>query len=137
MGRVKNAWLGKGFTNKNLQKKWSTVLKGNWVHNSVLNAEVKHPAEALRRQQAENYILQLNFGIIPFDLWREKQMAKKDPMEGFSEKEILTAKRKFRKLKKILSTIHKVPYERVSFSGRFRQVWISKTNEYLRKKEGI
>lgn len=136
MGRVKNAWLGKGFTNKNLQKKWSTVLKGLWVHNSNLNVEIKESA-SLRRHQAENYILQLNFGIIPFDLWREKQMAKKDPMEGFSEKEILTAKRKFRKLKKILATIHKVPYERVSFSGRFRQVWISNTNEYLRKKEGI
>ena len=135
MGKVKNAWLGKGFTNKNVQKKWSTVLKGNWVHNN-LNVEIKETA-SLRRHQAENYILQLNFGIIPFDLWREKQMAKKDPMEGLSEKEIFTAKRKFRKLKKILATIHKVPYERVSFSGRFRPFWISSTNEYLRKKEGI
>lgn len=137
MGKVKNSWAGKGFTNKNLQKKWNTILKGNWIHNSSLNANAAKDPASIRRFQAENYILQLNFGIVPFDLWREKQMAKKDPMEGFSEKEIFTAKRKFRKLKKILATIHKVPYEKVSFSGRFRQTWISNTNEYLRKKEGI
>lgn len=135
MGKVKNSWVAKSFANKDLPK-WATVIKGNWVHNSALEVEAKDSV-ARRRQQAEDYILQLNFGIIPFDLWREKQMAKKDPMEGFSEKEIFTAKRKFRKLKKILATIHKVQYDRVSFSGRSRQFWISKTNEYLRKKEGI
>jgi len=111
-------------------KKYQTECAGDFVLS-------EKEAEHFRRFSAENYILQSNFGLIPFDLWHEKTKNKEDPFDGMPEEEALAARRKFRKLKKILAAIHEVPYKRVSFSGVLRNFWISRTNSYLRDKAGL
>ena len=123
MGLMKSLW-GK-------QKAFPKSIKAQWLPPK------RHNTEDLDRKKAENYILQTNFGIIPFDLWHQKLKDKKDPLEGFSEREIITYKRKFRKLKKIVAQRWKVPYNEVKFTGEWRTEWISRINDFLREREGL
>ena len=71
------------------------------------------------REYAERFILQTNYGIIPFDLWDSADEGV-DPAEAYSS-DARVAKRKYRKLKR-----KALPRNKQSFRNRL-------TAKYLRK----
>ena len=120
---------------------WKITNTGNRLYPKTLTAKWNYKnyvsEEQYRRTSAENFILQMNYGIIPFELWDEKVSDGKDPFEGFSETARQKIKRKMRKLKKIIAHRTKVPYDKITFSGRYKALYISHVNDYLREKEKV
>lgn len=53
-----------------------------------------------RDKEAEEYILQNLYGIIPMEQWHFHAKTKTDPFESFSKEEKRKLKRKFRKIKR-------------------------------------
>lgn len=127
MGKVKSYWKITETGNKLYPK----TISGKWNYKNYVSEE------HFRRISAENFILQMNYGIIPFELWDEKVSEGKDPFEGFSESDRQKIKRRMRKLKRIIANGLLIPYDKVSFSGRYKGLYISKVNEYLREKEKV
>lgn len=69
-----------------------------WVSNLLI--EPKYIAMSERDKEAEEYILQNLYGIIPMEQWHFHSKTKTDPFESFSKEEERKIKRKFRKIKR-------------------------------------
>lgn len=81
------------------------------------------------RESAESFILQTNYGIIPFDLWDSADEGV-DPAESYSSDSRI-AKRKYRKLKR-----KALPRNKQSFRNRIRAKYVrKKINRYLKDRE--
>ena len=132
MGKVKIRW--KAIEINGLHPK---TLSGKCNYKKYIYYKKYVSGDQYRRISAENFILQANYGIIPFELWDEKVSKGKDPFEGLSEPARQKIKRKMRKLKKIVAHREKVPYNKVTFSGRYKALYISDVNDYLREKEKV
>jgi len=126
MGKIKALWKS-----TDINRLYPKTLSAKWNYKNYVSEE------HFRRISAENFILQMNYGIIPFELWDEKVSDGKDPFEGFSEPARQKIKRKMRKLKKVLAHRTKVPYDKITFSGRYKALYISHINDYLREKENV
>ena len=81
------------------------------------------------REYAENFILQTNYGIIPFDLW-DSTKDDADPAEAYSSN-ARVAKRKYRKLKR-----KALPRNKQSFRNKITAKHLrKKINSYLKNRE--
>ena len=81
------------------------------------------------RVYAERFILQTNYGIIPFDLWDSADEGI-DPAETYSS-DARVAKRKYRKLKR-----KALPRNKQSFRNRISAKYLRrKINSYLKNRE--
>jgi predicted phosphohydrolase len=81
------------------------------------------------RESAESFILQTNYGIIPFDLWDSADEGV-DPAESYSSDPRI-AKRKYRKLKR-----KALPKNKQSFRNGIRARYVrKKINRYLKNRE--
>lgn len=81
------------------------------------------------REYAERFILQTNYGIIPFDLWDSADESV-DPAEVYSS-DARVAKRKYRKLKR-----KALPRNKQSFRNRLTAKHLrKKINSYLKNRE--
>lgn len=81
------------------------------------------------RESAERFILQTNYGIIPFDLWDSVDEGV-DPAEIYSSDSRVT-KRKYRKLKR-----KALPRNKQSFRNRLSAKYVrKKINRYLKSRE--
>lgn len=102
-------------------------------YEAVESLETEH-----ERVCAENFILQTNYGIIPFDMWEANCAENKYPFSSFSEKEAKRLKRKFRKLKKILSKRMNIPYSDIKiYSKKYNGSYMFNINRYLRERENF